>query len=59
MDLKMVWGLDYIYLTRDRDKWRTLLNIVMYLRVTENEGNFLDIFGTFSVSRRILLCAAS
>ena len=55
----MVWGLDWIYLARDRDKWRTLLNIVMYLRVTENEGNFLNIFGNISVSRRILLCAVS
>ena len=60
MDLqKMVWGLDWIYLARDRDKWRALLSIVLYFRVTENEGNFLNIFGTFSVSRRILHCAFS
>ena len=40
-------------------KWRTLLNIAMYLRVTENEGNFLNVFGTINISRRILRCAVS
>jgi len=32
--LKIVWGLDWIYLARDRDNWLTVFNIVMYLRVT-------------------------
>jgi hypothetical protein len=35
MDLREVgWdGMDWIYLTRDRDRWRALVNAVMNLRV--------------------------
>ena len=27
------WGMDRIDLAQDRDKWRTLVNVVMNLRV--------------------------
>jgi hypothetical protein len=36
MDLREMWwvGMDWIYLTQDRNKWRALLNTVMNLRVS-------------------------
>jgi hypothetical protein len=34
MDLEEVeWGMDWIELAHDRDKWRTLVTAVMNLRV--------------------------
>jgi hypothetical protein len=34
MDLKNVgWGMDWIELVQDRDRWRDLVNAVMNLRV--------------------------
>jgi hypothetical protein len=27
------WGMDWIELAQDRDRWRTVVNTVMYLRV--------------------------
>jgi hypothetical protein len=37
MDLQEVgWGINWIDLAQDRDRWRTLVNAVMKLRVPEN-----------------------
>jgi hypothetical protein len=34
-------NVDWIHLTQDRDRWRTLVNTVMSLQVPLNAGNFL------------------
>ena len=36
-------GMGYVDLVQDRDKWRTLLNVVMNLWNPQNVGNFLTI----------------
>jgi hypothetical protein len=34
-------GVDWIYVVRSRDKWRTVVNAVMNIRVQLNSGVFL------------------
>jgi hypothetical protein len=35
MDFREVeWGMDWIYLAQDRNRWRALVNVVMNLRVS-------------------------
>jgi hypothetical protein len=48
MDLGMIWwgDVDWIGLTQDRGKWRTLLNVVMNLRVSRNAGKLSSGFTT-------------
>jgi len=36
-----VWGMDWIELAQDRDRWRALVSTAMNLRVPYNAGNFL------------------
>ena len=57
MDFQIVgWAnMDWIDLAQDRDRWRTVVNAVMKLRIPENAGNFLASLGTVSFSRRTLL----
>ena len=35
------WGMDWIHLAEDRDRWLALANAVMNLRVPQNAENFL------------------
>jgi hypothetical protein len=40
MDLQEVgWGMDWIELAQNRDRWWAVVNAVMKLRVTQNAGN--------------------
>jgi hypothetical protein len=43
MDLKVKWfeDMDWIYLTKDRNRWQTLDNMVINFLVSVNTGNFL------------------
>jgi hypothetical protein len=36
-----MWGMDWIKLAQDSDRWRVIVNAVMNLWVTKNAGNFL------------------
>jgi hypothetical protein len=43
MDLEEVgWVMDWIELAEGRDRWRSLVNEVMNLRIPYNAGNFLN-----------------
>ena len=48
-------GTQWIELAQDRDRWRTLVNTAMNLRVPLNAGNFLTSFKPVTFSRRPLL----
>jgi len=43
MDLQEVgfWGMDWIEVAQDRDRWRALVTAVTNLWVSSNAGNFL------------------
>jgi len=50
-----MWSKEWIELSQDRDRWRTLVTAVMNLRVSYNAGNFLTNWKPVSFSRRTLL----
>ena len=56
MDLQEVGCgyMDWIGLAQDRDRWRTLVSVVMNLQVPWNAGNFLTSCKPDSCSRRTL-----
>jgi hypothetical protein len=61
MDLREIgWdGMDWIDLAQNRDQWRTPVNTVMNLRVTQNVGKFVSSCTTGGFSRRAHLHGVS
>jgi hypothetical protein len=59
MDLREVryGGINWIHLSKDRDKCVAIVNEVMKFRVPLNSGNSLTSLGTSSFSGRTLLHA--
>jgi hypothetical protein len=45
-------GMDWINLTKKRDQWRALVNMVINLRVPQNAGKLLSSCTTGGFSRR-------
>jgi hypothetical protein len=51
----MDWGIYWIDVAQDRERWRALVNAVMNLRVSQNAGDILSSLGRVSFSGRTLL----
>jgi hypothetical protein len=41
-------GMDWIYLTEDRDKWQAVVSTIINLQVSQNVENFFTDIGTVS-----------
>jgi hypothetical protein len=54
-----MWGMDWIKLAEDRDRWWALGNAVMNLWVPYNVGNFLTSCKLVTFSGRTLLHGVS
>jgi hypothetical protein len=54
-----VGGMDWIELAQDKDRWRTLENAMMNLRVPQSARNFLTSCKPVSFSSRTLLHGVS
>jgi hypothetical protein len=52
-------GMSWFDLAEDRDVWRTLVNMVIYNRVPENNGNFLSSYATGGFPRKTQLHGVS
>ena len=52
---KCDWGMDWIQLAQDSDRWQALVNVLMNLWVPCNVGNFLTNRKPVSFSRTTLL----
>jgi hypothetical protein len=54
-----MWDMDWIELAQDRDRWQSLVNAAMNIRVPSNAGNFLTSCIPVSFSRRTLFHGVS
>jgi hypothetical protein len=52
---KREWGMDWIHVAEDRDKWWVLVNTIMNIWVSLNFGEFLGSLATVDFSRRAQL----
>jgi hypothetical protein len=53
------WGMDWIDLAQDKDRWWALVNVAANLRVPQTAGNFLTNRGPTGLSRKPLLHVVS
>jgi hypothetical protein len=54
-----MWGMDWIDLAQDRNRWRALVNAAMNHRAPYNAGNFLTSWEPVSFLRRTVLNGVS
>lgn len=47
--------MDRIHLSKDKNKWRAIVNMGMKICVQQNARNFMTSYATSNISRRALL----